>query len=228
MPKRALFDDWPERYDLWFTTPIGRLVRRVEGDLVIRMLAPGPGERVLDAGCGTGVFTTDIAAAGASVVGLDISRPMLQRAKDKMAGQHFAPVEGDMRRLPFQDSSFDAAVSVTALEFISDGRSAVDELFRVTRPGGVVVVATLNSLSPWAERRRAKTGRGQRHVLEHAHYRSPTELLALSHLAGTTGTAVYFQNDDEPDRAMDIERSGRLLDLDTGAFVAVRWHKPRR
>ena len=225
MSERAIFDEWPERYERWFTTPIGKLVRRVEGDLIEEMLAPGRGESILDAGCGTGIFTTDMLEAGARVVGLDISAPMLQVARKK-TDLPFPAVQGDMLYLPFVDGCFDKAVSITALEFIENGRKAIDELFRVTRPGGVVVVATLNSLSPWAERRAAKTARGQRHILENAFYRSPEELLALSAVSGVTGTVVHFAKDDDPEKAIVIERRGNSRGLNTGAFVAARWQKP--
>ncbi len=156
MTDKALFDDWPELYEAWFSTPIGRLVRRVEGRLILEMLDPGPGEMVLDAGCGTGIFTMDYLAAGAEVVGLDVSQPMLDVAVRKAEGQPFTAVRGDMRSLPFADESFDKTVSVTALEFVVDGQGALTELFRVTRLGGLVVVGTLSSLSPWATRRRAR------------------------------------------------------------------------
>jgi len=223
---KALFDDWPERYEAWFATPIGRLVKDTEGRLILEMLSPGKGEKILDAGCGTGVFTLDYLAAGAEVVGLDISRPMLALAEEKAAGYPFVAVRGDMLALPFADDSFDKAVSVTALEFIEDAGRAVDELFRVTRPGGVVVVGTLNSLSPWAARRKAKTERGERHVLEDARFRSPDELLALGPVEGTAKTVVHFQKEDPLERAAEIERRGQAQGLDTGAFVVVRWVKP--
>jgi ubiquinone/menaquinone biosynthesis C-methylase UbiE len=222
-----LFDQWPERYEEWFSTPIGRLVRETECGLILEMLQPAEGDKILDAGCGTGIFTLDYLAAGAEVVGLDISAPMLAAAVRKTAGYPFTAVRADMVRLPFADGTFDKAVSVTALEFIADGRKALNELFRVTKPGGVVVVGTLNSLSPWAERRRAKTQVGQRHILEGAFFRSPEELLACSPIAGTARTVVHFQKDDPPKSAPDTERLGQAGGLDTGAFVAARWVKPR-
>ena len=226
MTEKTLFDDWPERYDQWFSTPIGRLVKATESRLVLDLLRPAPGERILDAGCGNGVFTLDFLAAGAVVVGLDISEPMLAAATRKAAGYPFVAVRGDMTALPFVDGAFDKAVSVTALEFIADGRGAVDELFRVTRPGGTVVVATLNSLSPWASRRQAKTQRGESHVLAEAIFRSPQELLALSPLPGAAATVVHFRKDDPPDRAAEIEQTGEARGLATGAFVAAKWVKP--
>lgn len=226
MTHTELFDDWPERYEAWFDTPIGQLVRRVEGEAVFGLLGNVQGEHILDAGCGTGVFTTDIVAAGAKIAGLDISHPMLTAAARKMPREGFSAVEGDMRRLPFKDNVFAKSVSITALEFIQDTRAAMDELFRVTKPGGYVLVATLNSLSPWAERRNAKTRRGQKHVLENAFYRSPDDLMALVPLPGVYRTAVHFQKDDDVTSAEATEQRGRREQLKTGAFVAVRWQKP--
>lgn len=218
-----LFDDWAERYDRWFTTPVGALVKEYETVVVLDFLEPGPGEVILDAGCGTGIFTRDILERGAAVTGLDISEPMLAVAKDKLKDYPFTAVPGDMLALPFPDSGFDKAVSITALEFIADGQKAVDELFRVTRPGGCVVVATLNSLGTWAARRRAREGK---HVLENAFYRSPDDLLALGPVKGTVRTAVHFPQDDNPETAAEKERAGQAANLVTGAFAAVRWIKP--
>jgi ubiquinone/menaquinone biosynthesis C-methylase UbiE len=223
MKEKELFDDWPERYEAWFTTPTGRLVKETEAGLIDGLLALKPGEKILDAGCGTGIFTRDFLRVGASVVGLDISWPMLAVAARKLADFPFAPVRGDMLSLPFRDGAFDKAISVTALEFIGDGVRAVSELFRVTRPGGLVVVATLNSLSPWASRRKARRGR---HVLENAFFRSPDEVLACSKHAGTVQTCVHFQPDDIPQSAVAIERDGLRQGWNTGAFVAARWQKP--
>ena len=224
MKDTKLFDDWPEWYDQWFTTPVGKLVKETETDLIHELLDFKPGEKVLDAGCGTGIFTLDFLSEGAEIVGLDVSLPMLCLAEKKIKGYPFFIVQGDMLCLPFKDNSFDKAVSVTALEFIEDANQAVSELFRVTRPGGYIVVATLNSLSPWATRRKAKT---QKNLLENAFFRSPDELLACSPLTGVAKTCVYFEKDDDPRRAGEIEHSVQVQGLDTGAFVAARWQKPR-
>lgn len=225
MFKQELFDEWPEKYESWFRTPIGELVRKVEGHLITEMVMPKPGEMILDAGCGTGIFTTDFLAAGCRVVGLDISRPMLKRAALKGEDKPFSVIEGDMRQLPFRDGCFDKTVSITALEFITEAKEAIGELFRVTRPGGVVVVATLNSESPWAERRQAKTQKGQRHVLENAYYRNGKELLGFSAYPGMTKSVVHFNKDVDVNWAAEVERRGNKNHLGTGAFVAARWDK---
>ena len=226
MTNKQLFDEWPERYERWFTTPIGKLVKVMEIRLVDELLDPRPEEKILDAGCGTGLFTLDFLAGEAQVVGLDISHQMLKYAMKRTAGYSFFEVRGDMLYLPFKDNSFDKSISVAALEFIADAKGAIDELFRVTRPGGYIVVATLNSLSPWAARRKAKTIKGQKHILENAFFRSPHELSSYSNLNGIVKSVVHFQKDDNPEEAIKIEQVGQSEKLDTGAFVAVRWKKP--
>ncbi len=222
--KDRLFDEWPETYDRWFTTPIGSLVKKYESKLILELLKPGDGQVILDAGCGTGIFTSDILAAGSQVCGLDLSFPMLLRAKDKAGPSPFEAVVGDMLKLPFPGDVFDKAVSVTALEFVAEARVAIDELFRVTKKGGSIVVATLNSLSPWAARRKEEARKGRK-LFQRAFFRSPDELLSLTPVPGVAKTAIHFQKDDEPSIAAEIESKGREKSLNTGAFVAVRWQK---
>ena len=220
-----IFDDWPEKYDQWFETPIGGLVREYESRLLLEMARPARGERILDVGCGTGIFTLDLLAAGARVTGLELSRPMLRRAGKKASGLPFSMVQGDMRGLPFADRSFDKTVSVTAIEFVEDARAAVAELFRVTRPGGCIVVACLNSLSPWAVRRKAAAREGHS-IFRHTRFRSPEEMTSFAPFSAVIKTAVHFQKHDDPERAKGIERNGEAQGLDTGAFLVVRWEKP--
>lgn len=220
-----IFDPWPEKYDQWFETPLGRLVQGYESQLILGMLKPSRGEFILDAGCGTGVFTVPLLERDAAVVGLELSRPMLTRTMFKSRGRRFLPVQGDMRSLPFADGSFDKAASITAIEFIEDAKVAVEELFRVTKPGGTIVVATLNSLSPWADRRREAGEKGHP-IFKHALFRSPEEMAGLSPVKGTVQTVIHFQKTDDLDLAEKIEKEGRERGLNTGAFVAARWIKP--
>ena len=220
-----IFDPWPEKYDQWFETPVGRLVKTYEGQLIFRMLKPDRGEFILDAGCGTGVFTSDLLEREAKVVGLELSRPMLVRAMFKNKGRYFLSVQGDMRNLPFAQAAFDKVVSVTAIEFIEEAKVAVEEMFRVTKPGGIIVVATLNRLSSWAHRR-GEAGKKGHPIFSHALFRSPEDMAALSPVKGVIETAVHFQKTDDLDVAQKIEREGRERGLNTGAFVAACWTKP--
>lgn len=220
-----IFNDWPEKYDQWFETPLGRLIKGYESKLILRMLTPEPGEMILDAGCGTGIFTAAILEVGARVVGLELALTMLRRALDRCGDQLFQPVIGDMRRLPIVDATFDKAVSITAIEFIQDAKIAIEELFRVTKPGGSVVVATLNALSPWARRREEAAQKGHP-LFRSAVFRSPDAMKGLSSVEGIVQTAIHFEKNDDLDNAPELEKSGRERGLNTGAFLAICWIKP--
>jgi len=222
--KRQLFDQWPRAYDRWFSTPIGSLVKKYEAELILDLLKPEKGEVILDAGCGTGIFTLDILSSGSKAIGLDISLPMLIQAGKKLKEFPFRMVLADMLHLPFPESLFDKVVSITALEFIWDAEAAVRELFRVTRGGGIIVVATLNSLNPWASKRMAEAK--ERHsIFEKAIFRSPDDLCSLAPAKGEVKTAIHFQKEDDPETAIRIEGEGQRKNLNTGAFVAVGWEK---
>jgi ubiquinone/menaquinone biosynthesis C-methylase UbiE len=220
-----IFDHWAEKYDQWFETPMGRLIKDYESKLILRMLAPGPGELILDAGCGTGIFTKDILETGARVAGIELAFDMLHRAVTKCSGRTFQSVIGDIQKLPFADDSFNKAISITAIEFIQDARSAVEELFRVTKPGGCIVVATLNSLSPWAQRRKEAAQKGHS-LFRHAIFRSPDEIKGLSPVEGIVETAIHFEKNDDLEIVQKIEKLGSKKGLNTGAFLAARWLKP--
>lgn len=101
-------------------------------------LGPRPGERVLDLGAGTGVSTAELARSGAHAVGVDLSLGMLR------AGRRARPdtvlLAGDALALPFPDGAFDAVTISFALRNIVDVAAALDEMARVTRPGGRLVV----------------------------------------------------------------------------------------
>ena len=202
---------------------MGSLVKKYETALLLDLLNPRLGEKILDAGCGTGVFTLDVLSKGSHVIGMDISWPMLKQARKKAEGYPMNMVLADILRLPFQENAFDKVISVTTLEFIEDAKGVIEELFCVTKRGGYIVVTTLNSLSPWASLRKAKKDHP---LFEKAIFRSPDELLSLIPVEGTVRTTVHFQKEDDPNRAQEIEQEGKEKGLNTGAFVAVRWEKP--
>ncbi|HMM20577.1 MAG TPA: ubiquinone/menaquinone biosynthesis methyltransferase [Selenomonadales bacterium] len=106
----------------------------------------GKGGRALDACCGTGMLTLELAKLAGSagkVVGADFCRPMLDRAAAKLAGTAYQPVvelvEANVLSLPYADDSFDCATIGFALRNVPDITATLAELRRVVRPGGRVV-----------------------------------------------------------------------------------------
>jgi ubiquinone/menaquinone biosynthesis C-methylase UbiE len=101
---------------------------------------PG-GRMLLDLGCGTGLFLSRYRAAGGDGVGLDISRMMLNRARDKSPSSSLCM--GDAEHLPFRDGSFDVVASLLAFSYLRHPGRMLDESFRILSPGGTIAICTL-------------------------------------------------------------------------------------
>jgi demethylmenaquinone methyltransferase / 2-methoxy-6-polyprenyl-1,4-benzoquinol methylase len=98
-----------------------------------------PGDRVLDAACGTGdLALADLRAGAREVVGLDFSSRMLERARRKTAAVEW--VRGDLLALPFPEASFDAATVGFGVRNLADVEAGLRELRRVLRVGGRLAV----------------------------------------------------------------------------------------
>jgi len=99
---------------------------------VLEWLAPQPGERILDLGCGDGQLTARIAATGASVTGLDASPQMAAAARSR----GIAVEQGSAESMPFAGLAFDAVFSNAALHWVRDQDAMLAEVRRVLKPGG--------------------------------------------------------------------------------------------
>jgi SAM-dependent methyltransferase len=120
-------------------------------------------QSVLDLGCGVGFFGGMAREQGARVVGLDFSAVALELCRGRQAGM--AVLRGDATRLPFGDARFDVVLLNDIIEHLAEepGRRMVEEVFRVLRPGGRLIVDTdndafimgrkgLRRLNDWLER----------------------------------------------------------------------------
>ena len=103
----------------------------------------GPGSRALDVATGTGDLAIELAARGASVVGLDFSERMLELARAKAPGIAF--VQGNALELNYPSASFDAVTVGFGARNFSDLDRGLAELARVTRPGGRVVILEITA-----------------------------------------------------------------------------------
>ncbi len=128
----AMFDRISPVYDPMnrlMTAGLDRRWRRLTVGAVVR-----PGERVLDACCGTGDLAIEAQRAGGRVTGLDFSERMLERARQKSADVEW--VRGDVLALPFADGSFDAVTVGFGIRNVENLEAGLRELARVLRPGG--------------------------------------------------------------------------------------------
>ncbi len=142
---RRLFATIADRYDLITVLLSYGQDQRWKRKLVA-MAAPRAGSRAVDLATGTGDIAFQLAAAGADVVGLDVTHRMIELAHAKAGAINRAPsfLVGDMVALPFADDSFDLATAGYGLRNVPDLRAAINEIHRVLKGGGAMLSLDFN------------------------------------------------------------------------------------
>ncbi len=143
--------EWnPDDYDLWYEKEPGKTIDLIETECALSLLLPINGKRILDVGCGTGNFTKKLSCLGYDAIGIDPSSEMLEKALKKSLNC----TKGYAENLPFDDKSFDAVISVAAVEFFTDRKRAISEMLRVVKKGGKVVACFITGA--WAKYYKSK------------------------------------------------------------------------
>ncbi len=144
----------------WSAEGLGRRIRLFE-----RMVPGFPlpkGARILELGCGAGTYVRHLAGLGHWVVGVDYAMPSLQRAVEADPGRKGHYVAADGYDLPFRPASFDLVVCIGVLQALSRPERIFDEITRLLRPRGILVVEALNPLELPAMARRLREMMGGR------------------------------------------------------------------
>jgi ubiquinone/menaquinone biosynthesis C-methylase UbiE len=142
-PEPSRDEEWPERF-----VP-GAMSGLIEAEHTARYVwaaQAAAGCHVLDAGCGIGYGAAIMLSAGAATVsGIDISEQAIAEAlSSQVDGATF--VVGDIQQMPFEDSSFELVVCFEAIEHVADQNVALDEIRRVLRTDGVLLISSPNRL----------------------------------------------------------------------------------
>ncbi len=206
-----------------FERPGGELLSETQVRAAVDLVGER-NKRVIEVGCGTGRFTFDLARAGHDVTALDYSPAMLAVCKERQAaegvGDKVVFEQGSIFELPFEDGTFDAALSVHVLMHLPDYLKAIDELLRVVRPGGHVVFDIRNSQSlnrvAYPLRRAAQRVKGKDPW--YVWYSTRREIAAIAEARGARVTEVRGMFPIKPNNVPDV------------AMPLIRWlsREPRR
>ncbi|TDE91711.1 demethylmenaquinone methyltransferase [Occultella glacieicola] len=138
----GMFDDVARKYDV--TNDVLSLgMDRLWRTATLTATSARPGERVLDLAAGTGTSSEDYADAGIEVVPCDFSAGMVAVGKRRRPDLAF--VVGDAMALPFAPDSFDVVTISFGLRNVADTVAGLAEMFRVTRPGGRIVICEFST-----------------------------------------------------------------------------------
>ena len=132
-----------------------RLEQKIDPDLWVRTyLQPHlfSGAALLDVGCGPGVLLRAAATADRRIkgTGLDLSPLRVQQAQERNTGnRRMQFFRGDVQQMPFESGSFDVVYTRMLLQYVADKEKAVDEMVRVCKPGGTVMMQDLDGQLVW-------------------------------------------------------------------------------
>lgn len=159
--RARLFDQWSATYD---RATFQALTYRPIHDAMLGRLRDVDPERILDLGCGTGQFLPRLRSrfAAATIVGADLSPGMLNEAKRRRPS-NVGLALADAMQLPLASSSIDVVTCSESFHWYPDQAAAVDELARVLRPGGRLLIASIAMTTEVGSRavERWTTDRGQ-------------------------------------------------------------------
>ncbi len=221
-----IFDRIAGSYDSWYESKIGSFVDMVESRLAFSMFKAEKGMKILDVGCGTGNFSIKLAELGCSVTGIDISEEMIDKAVRKTSERQLDITykKMDIYNLQFPDGEFDAVFSMAAFEFIHEPLKALDEMFRVTRKGGSIMVRTINGDSSWG--RLYMTEEFQKNsVFRFACFKTLDEMKGWKADKLVDSGQSLFIPFDSAEEDITMEKEAEYSRKNNGGFICAQWIK---
>jgi ubiquinone/menaquinone biosynthesis C-methylase UbiE len=221
------FDKEAMTYDDWYKTKLGSFVDEVETACIFNMLDLPRGSKILDVGCGSGNYSIKLAELGYEVVGVDLSKEMLMKAKEKADDRNLAIDfrEMDVYELDFDDESFDAAFSITAFEFIPDIQKAMDEVMRVLKKSGQMIIGMVNRDSSWGKLYMSPEYQAHS-VFKYANLKTVEEMKTYYPENFIESDQCLFVGPEAKDDKISLEEENRLKGEGVeGGFICLKWIK---
>ncbi len=223
----AVFDKKAKYYDAWYESKIGSFADKVETELAFRLFEPKNGMKVLDVGCGTGLFSIKLAGLGCKVTGIDISKQMIDIAKRKAVERNLSIdfYQMDVNELNFEEESFDAVFSMATLEFIENTQKAYNQMYKVLKKDGPLLIGSINKDSKWAKMYMSKTI-NQNSIFKHANFRSIKDIEDLDRKNVVTSRECLFIPPDTTLDNINMEMEKKMAITESGGFFCVLFRKP--
>lgn len=184
--------DIAAEYDNYYHTVPGKAIDEFEKRIILAHVNNLPKMNWLELGCGTGHWTKFFSECGFQVTAVDNSEAMLEIARSKnMENVQF--LHADASRLPFPDACFSGIFSITMIEFVDDINQVFNEIDRVLKPEGKIVLGCLNKLSELGLNKKSDP------LFKHAHFFTPKEVQKMLSRFGIPklSAGVYFSSDFE-------------------------------
>ena len=213
-----------EEFDRRAATYNASEMHRWQAQRAAQLLDLQPGQRVLDVATGTGLAARAAVelAERTTVIGIDVSRRMLEIARDKSDPRRCRFVQADAQRLPFRAAVFDALVCVAAIPYIPDLGAALAEWCRVGRSHAALVFTTpaADGIAAHWLLGQAAEAHGLALPNPHAAYGSPDRIRAVVDRLGLT--LIRVERDTFPDLLDDEPRSAFDRVIDYGFVEPLR------
>lgn len=211
LPVQTAYDQWADEYDDADPTTA------LDEPFVLSMLEPFDGCRILDLGCGTGRYARRIADPTVQVVGLDLSRAMLARARRTLPmPSPVCFVQASIEQLPLAPNSFDRVIAGLVLDHVHDLRAFFQETAAALRPGGRFIVSAVH---PEMQRLTGSTVRftaGGRNYATAGTIHAVDSMTAAARAAGLT---LHCLQEPRIDHALIARHPGWIMKVGCSALV---------
>lgn len=221
-----IFDGRAEAYDEWYLTKTGAFIDEVETAFAFSMFDVKKGQKILDAGAGTGNFSLKLAKKGAEVTGIDLSEDMLKLAESKVKeeGYNIPFFKRDIFETGFEDESFDAVFSMAAFEFIEDHERAIKELYRLVKPGGSLLIGTIAKSGAWGKLYQ-EFAKEEDSVFRHAHFKDIEDFLKVMPDEIINSGSCLFVGPGREEGDYNLAEEEKLSESEIGSYFCVVWRK---
>jgi ubiquinone/menaquinone biosynthesis C-methylase UbiE len=130
----------------------GSIIDDMQRKLIYKIISQNGSKKILDAGCGTGRILMHLTEKGLECHGIDPSKNMLKQFKQKLTTNRSVTLKmGDIEKIPYGSDTFDCTFTVHVLMHMPDYKNAFKEMYRVTKPNGIIVCDFPHASSPWTK-----------------------------------------------------------------------------